>query len=115
MMNWDITIDEAKTINGAVIDEIRKSGVISRGKLSKLMRIEKITSKLSQDLGRDPIVIEICDKAEIDKSKRVNQLNEDEVTKIRDLIKSNLTVEGALRREISMNIKRVTVFDTQVG
>tara|TARA_S200000501_G_scaffold378901_1_gene444777 strand:- start:6486 stop:7268 length:783 start_codon:yes stop_codon:yes gene_type:complete len=52
-------------INGAVIDEIRKSGVISRGKLSKLMAIEKITSKLSQDLGRDPIVIEICEKAEI--------------------------------------------------
>jgi len=52
-------------VNGAVIDEIRKSGVISRGKLSKLMRIEKITSKLSQELGRDPIVIEICEKAEI--------------------------------------------------
>lgn len=52
-------------VNGAVIDEIRKSGVISRGKLSKLMTIEKITSKLSQDLGRDPIVIEICEKAEI--------------------------------------------------
>ena len=52
-------------VNGAVIDEIRKSGIISRGKLSKLMNIEKITSKLSQDLGRDPITIEICEKAEI--------------------------------------------------
>ena len=52
-------------VNGAVIDQIRKSGVISRGKLSKLMRIEKIASKLSQELGRDPIVIEICEKAEI--------------------------------------------------
>ena len=52
-------------VNGAVIDEIRKSGVISRGKLSKLMKIEKITSKLSQKLGRDPIVIEICEKANI--------------------------------------------------
>ncbi len=52
-------------INGAVIDEIRKSGIISRGKLSKLIAIEKITSRLSQDLGRDPIVIEICEKANI--------------------------------------------------
>ena len=52
-------------VNGAVIDEIRKSGVISRGKLSKLMKIERLTSKLSQELGRDPIVIEICEKAEI--------------------------------------------------
>ena len=52
-------------VNGAVIDEIRKSGVISRGKLSKLIQIEKITSKLSQKLGRDPIVIEICESAKI--------------------------------------------------
>lgn len=52
-------------VNGAVIDEIRKSGVISRGKLSKLIHIEKITSKLSQRLGRDPIVIEICESSEI--------------------------------------------------
>ncbi len=52
-------------VHGAVIDEIRKSGVISRGKLSKLMHIEKLTSKLCQELGRDPIVIEICEKAEI--------------------------------------------------
>ena len=50
----------------------------------------------------------ICIKASIDQSKRVNQLNEDEVTKIRELIESSYTVEGNLRREISMNIKRLT-------
>ena len=52
-------------VNGAVIDEIRKSGIISRGKLSKLIQIEKITSKLSQELGRDPMVIEICESYNI--------------------------------------------------
>lgn len=52
-------------VNGAIIDQIRKSGIISRGKLTKLTAIEKITSKLSQDLGRDPIVIEICEEANI--------------------------------------------------
>ena len=50
----------------------------------------------------------ICIKASIDHSKRVNQLNDDEVTKIRELIESSYTVEGNLRREISMNIKRLT-------
>ena len=50
----------------------------------------------------------LCIKASIDQSKRVNQLNEDEVTKIRELIESSYTVEGNLRREISMNIKRLT-------
>ena len=50
----------------------------------------------------------ICIKASIDQSKRVNQLNEDEVTKIRELIESSYTVEGNLRREISMDIKRLT-------
>ena len=51
---------------------------------------------------------DICIKASVDQSKRVNQLNDDEVTKIRELIESSYTVEGNLRREISMNIKRLT-------
>ena len=51
---------------------------------------------------------DICIKASIDQSKRVNQLNDDEVTKIRELIESSYTVEGNLRREISMDIKRLT-------
>ena len=50
----------------------------------------------------------ICIKASIDQAKRVNQLNDDEVTKIRELIDSSYTVEGNLRREISMDIKRLT-------
>ena len=50
----------------------------------------------------------ICFKASIDQSKRVNQLNDEEVTKIRELIESEYTVEGDLRREVSMNIKRLT-------
>ena len=49
---------------------------------------------------------EICEKASIDKSKRVNQLNEDEISKVRELVDKNFVVEGDLRREISMNIKR---------
>ena len=51
---------------------------------------------------------DICTKIAVDKSKRVNQLTDDEITKIRDVIDKNYIIEGNLRREISMNIKRLT-------
>jgi len=51
---------------------------------------------------------DICSKVSVDKSKKVNELNDDEITKIRDLIDKHYFVEGNLRREISMNIKRLT-------
>ena len=49
----------------------------------------------------------ICEKLNISSSKRVNDLSEEEVLKIRELIDSNYKVEGDLRREISVNIKRL--------
>src|SRR5512133_3326340 len=39
---------------------------------------------------------------------RVKDLNDEEVSKIRDAIENGYTVEGDLRREIAMNIKRLT-------
>jgi len=51
---------------------------------------------------------DICSEALIDISKRVNQLNEDEVNKIREIIETKHSVEGDLRRKISMDIKRLT-------
>ena len=48
---------------------------------------------------------DICIKASIDQSKRVNQLNDEVVTKIRELVESSFSVEGDLRRGISMDIK----------
>ena len=50
---------------------------------------------------------EICSQLNISKSKRVNGLTDDEVLKIREFIDKNYKVEGDLRREISMNIKRL--------
>ena len=38
---------------------------------------------------------------------RVNDLTEDELSKLRDYIQANLTTEGALHREVSQNIKRL--------
>ena len=50
--------------------------------------------------------VDICTKASIEESKRVNQLTDDEISKIRELVDSDYVVEGDLRREIAMNIKR---------
>lgn len=44
--------------------------------------------------------------AGIDPDKRVKDLSEEEINKIRDEISSNYNVEGDLRREVSLNIKR---------
>ncbi|AAW60141.1 MULTISPECIES: 30S ribosomal protein S13 [Gluconobacter] len=49
----------------------------------------------------------ICNKLEIPDAKRVNELSDDEIVKIRELIDSELRVEGDLRRETAMNIKRL--------
>ncbi len=51
---------------------------------------------------------EICANVGIPESRRVKDLTEDEVLKIRECIDSAYKVEGDLRRETSMNIKRLT-------
>ena len=43
----------------------------------------------------------------INPDKRVKDLTEDEVSAIRDYIEKNLSVEGDLRREVKLNIKRL--------
>jgi small subunit ribosomal protein S13 len=50
----------------------------------------------------------ICRSTNIDPSKRVNQLTDEEVSRIREYIDRSLAVEGDLRRSVAMNIKRLT-------
>lgn len=52
--------------------------------------------------------VQICDAIGIPHSKRVHQLSDDEILKIREYIDNNIKVEGDLRREVSLNIKRKT-------
>ena len=61
-----------------------------------LTYIYGIGSKVANDL---------CNQASIDKSKRVNELNDDELNKIREIIDQKHMVEGDLRRKVSMDIK----------
>ena len=50
---------------------------------------------------------EICSRIGVEPQKRVNQLTEAEILRIREDLDKNYKVEGDLRREISMNIKRL--------
>ncbi len=50
---------------------------------------------------------EIIEAVGIDPARRVNDLSDAEVLQIREYIDANLTVEGDLRRETQMNIKRM--------
>ena len=58
---------------------------------------------------------EICKNLNIPSSKRVNQLTDDEILKIREYIDKNIDVEGELRRESSLNIKRLIDLATYRG
>tara|TARA_B100002049_G_scaffold74059_1_gene54415 strand:- start:250 stop:633 length:384 start_codon:yes stop_codon:yes gene_type:complete len=58
---------------------------------------------------------QICDSLEIPKSKRVNELTEDQILKIREYIDKNFIVEGDLRRENSLSIKRLVDLATYRG
>ena len=50
---------------------------------------------------------EITSKLGIEPARRVNQLTDGEVLKIRETIDADYLVEGDLRREVAMNIKRL--------
>ena len=51
--------------------------------------------------------VKICEKVGIPGDRRVNELTDDEVGRIRDVIDQDHQVEGDLRREVSMNVKRL--------
>ena len=66
--------------------------------LIALSYIHGIGAKSAQD---------ICSSVGIAEAKRLNELSDAEILSIREYIDSNLMVEGDLRREKSMNIKRL--------
>ncbi len=69
---------------------------------------KKIHIALTYIFGIGPkIANDLCDQATIDKTKRVNELNDDELNKIREIIDQKHVVEGDLRRKVSMDIKRL--------
>lgn len=49
----------------------------------------------------------ILESTGIDKNTKVNNLTDSDITKIREYIENELQVEGDLRREVNLNIKRL--------
>ncbi|MGB8812237.1 MAG: 30S ribosomal protein S13 [Paracoccaceae bacterium] len=69
---------------------------------------KRVPIALTYITGIGPHVAEkICEAVGIDRARRVNQLSDAEVLAIREHIDANYTVEGDLRRETSINIKRL--------
>ena len=54
-------------------------------------------------------------RAGVDPNKKVQDLNEEEVTKIRQIIEEEGAVEGDLRKEVAMNIKRLIEIGSHRG
>ena len=69
---------------------------------------KKINIALTYIFGiGNKIAGDICSDASVDITKRVSELNDEELNKIRDLIDQKHTVEGDLRRQVSIDIKRL--------
>ena len=69
---------------------------------------KRVPIALTYITGIGPHVAEtICEAIKIERSRRVNELSDSEILAIREYIDANLTVEGDLRRETTMNIKRL--------
>ncbi len=73
-----------------------------------LPRRKHVTISLRYLFGIGPSKArEICAKTGIPENKMTEELTDSDVKKIRDLLESEYKVEGDLRREIQMNIKRL--------
>jgi len=70
-------------------------------------RDKRIETSLTYIYGIGPATAQEILKITGIENKRVTELSADEVTRLRDVIDRNYTVEGDLRRETQMNIKRL--------
>jgi small subunit ribosomal protein S13 len=73
-----------------------------------LPRNKKMGIALTYIFGIGPhTASRVLSQANIDPTKRSDDLGDDEVARIRDVLETTYKVEGDLRREVSMNIKRL--------
>ncbi|MCP4912636.1 MAG: 30S ribosomal protein S13 [Oligoflexia bacterium] len=70
---------------------------------NKVMRVA-----LTSLYGVGPqVAVEVLEKANIELNRNSNELTEEEVQTIRKILEEEYTVEGDLRREVGLNIKRL--------
>ena len=61
------------------------------------------------------LAVKVAELAELDPQKRPNDLNETEVNRLKDIIEKGHKVEGELRREVLLNIKRKREINSYMG
>ncbi len=77
---------------------------------------KKIGTALTYIYGIGPAsALRILAEAKVSADTRTHTMTEDQVARIRDVIEANFRVEGDLRKEISMNIKRLMDLGTYRG
>ncbi|AAL03522.1 30S ribosomal protein S13 [Rickettsia conorii] len=68
---------------------------------------KRLVVSLTYIYGLGPaMAAEICNKAKISKDKKVKELTDQELIGLRNIIESEYKVEGDLRREVTLNIKK---------
>lgn len=68
---------------------------------------KRLVVSLTYIYGLGPtMAAEICNKAKISKDKKVKELTDQELINLRNIIESEYKVEGDLRREVTLNIKK---------
>lgn len=73
-----------------------------------LPRNKKMGIALRYIYGIGPFLAKkVLEQAKVDDQKRTDAVGEDEIARIREVIERSVKVEGDLRREVSMNIKRL--------
>ena len=74
----------------------------------ELPKSKRLFIGLTYIYGIGPTIAkEICRKANIDEMKKVEELSIEEEKTIRDIVQNDYVVEGALRTQVAMNIKRL--------
>ncbi|HJD57885.1 MAG TPA: 30S ribosomal protein S13 [Rickettsia endosymbiont of Ceroptres masudai] len=68
---------------------------------------KRLVVSLTYIYGLGPTMAsEICNKAKISKDQKVKELTDQELISLRNIIESEYKVEGDLRREVTLNIKK---------
>ena len=81
-----------------------------------LSREKRVEAGLRYIYGIGPAVAkQILNETGVDPDTRVKDLNENEISKLREYIEHHLKVEGDLRREVSLNIKRLVEIGSYRG
>lgn len=87
---------------------VKESGVLARIAGVNIPTNKRVVIALTYIYGVGRVMAtEICQKVGISDNRRVSQLTDEEILRIREVIDREYRVEGDLRREVAMNIRRL--------